>query len=94
MIARLGTGAEDRVASTHAGVLHCGTVAVGDLSVVELQEHREGLGRLADGSEPRRHRTARVGEAVVRTSARIAAWSSVKKPPRTGTSTTRAICTG
>ena len=44
---------EQRRAAADARVLHRGAVAVSDLTVIEEQEHRHSLARLANGNETR-----------------------------------------
>ena len=57
----------------------------------QQEEHRHGLTWLADRSKPRGYRCPAVVNPSCTAPARIAAWSSAKKPARTGTVRTSAI---
>ena len=55
---------EHGIPTAGAGVLHGSAVAVGDLTVLQLEQDGHGLGRLPDRDETRSHRCPVVGEAV------------------------------
>jgi hypothetical protein len=56
---------EDWGASADTRILHGSTVAMGDLTVIQEEQHGHGLAGLADAPKAGRRRPAAVGESVV-----------------------------